>query len=77
MAPHGDGSPKYLWQAVCDSEHKSVYDWKQLLRYFCNSMLYKTLALLLSGDGRMVENVGQTGGAGHPVMLFMVTCTVL
>lgn len=78
MAPHRAGSPKYLWEPVCDSErHQSLSDWKQLLLYFCNSMLYKTLALLpqlLSADGEMMENVGQTGSTGHSLMLFMVTC---
>lgn len=43
-------------------------------------MLYKILALLseplLSGDGEIVENVGQTGIAGRGVMLFMVTRAV-
>ncbi len=81
VAPHRDGSPKYLWEHVCsgqgcDSEqHKSLSDWKQLLLYFCYSMLYKTPALLpqlLSGDAEMLENVGQTS---RRVMLFIVTCT--
>ena len=59
-APHGDGLPKYLWEPVCESEqNKSLSDWKQLLLYFCNSMLYKTGTQLLSGDEEMEENLGQ------------------
>ena len=60
-ALHIDGSPKYLrkpaWSIRLLRAAK-IRDWKQLLIYFCNSMLYKILALLplmVSEDREMVD----------------------
>lgn len=78
VAPHRDGSPKYLWEPVCESEqHKSLSGWKRLLRYFCNSMLYKTPApSCRQGMERWWRMWDKTGSAGCFAMLFMVTWTV-